>query len=65
VAKKLLYVRVTGTAYNQTFGVVSHELRGLPAGTYHIFEMADGTTVFLNDFGIRSVSIADSPEKLN
>lgn len=63
-AKKLIYVCITGTGMYQDFKAVSHELRGLPADTYHIFEMEDGTTVYMNDFGIRSVTISDDPKKL-
>jgi hypothetical protein len=38
---------------------------GLPSGTYHIFELENGATVYLNDFGIRTVTVADSLDKLN
>lgn len=65
MARKLIYVKITGTAINQTFRAVSHEMRGLPAGTYHIFEMEDGTTVYYNDFGVRTVTVADDPKKLD
>lgn len=65
MAKKLIYVKITGTGINQIFRAVSHEINGLPAGTYHVFELEDGTTVFYNDFGIRSIIIADRLEKLN
>jgi len=63
--KKLLYVRLAGTGINQTFQCLSHELKGLPAGNFHIFEMENGATMYVNDFGIRFVTIADSLEKLN
>jgi hypothetical protein len=63
--KKVIYVRVSGTSINQYFKVLSHEVLGLPAGTYHVFEMENGAKVFLNDFGVRTVTVADDPDKLN
>jgi hypothetical protein len=65
MTKKFIYVKITGTGIFQTFKAVSHELRGLPAGSYHIFVLEDGTEVFYNDFGVRTVVLADNPEKLN
>jgi hypothetical protein len=65
MTKKFIYVKITGTGIFQTFKAVSHELRGLPAGSYHVFELPDGTTIYFNDFGVRSVVVADTPEKLN
>ena len=62
--KKLLYVRISGTGFSQTWKCVSHEVIGYPAGTYHVFKFEDGSIVYLNDFGIRTVTIADAPEKL-
>ena len=64
MAKKVIYVKISGTGINQSFKALSHELQGLPAGTYHIFELEDGTKVYYNDFGIRTVLIADNPDKL-
>jgi len=61
---KVLFVRIVGTAINETFKAREHEVVGFPAGTYHKFQMEDGTTVYFNDFGVRSVTIADSLEKL-
>jgi len=64
MAKKLIYVKIIGTGIMQQFQCVAHSVTGYPAGTYHIFEMPDGSTMYLNDFGIRSVVIADTPDKL-
>lgn len=50
---------------NEVFEVKSHELIANPAGTYHKFVMPNGNEWYLNDFGLRSVIIASSPEKLS
>jgi hypothetical protein len=63
-AKKPIFVKITGTGIVQSFQCMSHDMQGLPAGTYHVFEMADGVKMYLNDFGIRTVLIADDPAKL-
>jgi hypothetical protein len=58
-------VRIVGTGMNEVFEVKSHELIANPAGTYHKFVMPNGNEWYLNDFGLRSVIIASSPEKLS
>lgn len=63
--KSLIYVRIIGTAINETFKAISHEVKAYPSNTYHVFEMENGAVLWFNDFGVRSLSIADSPEALN
>lgn len=50
-----ILVEIKGTGINEEFEALSHEILGLPAGTYHKFEMKNGSTLFVNDFGIRTV----------
>jgi len=59
------FIKVTGTGIHQEFKCKSHEVIGYPAGTYHKFIMPDGTIFLLNDFGIRTVTVADSADKLD
>lgn len=59
------YVKVTGTGIHLDFKCKSHTILANPAGTYHKFVMPDGTVFYLNDFGVRTITIADSPDKLN
>jgi hypothetical protein len=56
--KPLIHVKITGTGVNDEFDAVSHEIVGLPAGTYHKFDFVNGVTAYWNDFGIRCVYIA-------
>jgi len=65
IQKKTIFVRILGQSVHENFQAVSHEIVGLPAGTYHKFEMPNGSTVYYNDFGIRSIVIADSLAGLN
>ena len=58
------FIKVTGTGIHEEFKAKSHEIVALPAGTYHKFVMPDGTIFMLNDFGVRTVTIADSADKL-
>lgn len=62
--QKTIYIKIIGTGIHVEMEAVAHELLGLPAGTYHKMTLKDGTTFLLNDFGIRSVTLADSPEQL-
>lgn len=62
---KRIYVKITGTGLNETFQALSHEMIDMRAATYHLFTMPDGTKVYWNDFGIRTIIIADSIDKLN
>ena len=64
MAKSPIYVKIIGTGINEVFKALSHEIKGLPGGTYHVFEMESGATVFFNDFGIRSVTIGNSLEAI-
>ena len=57
MSKKFIHIRITGTGVNEEFDCVSHELVGLPAGTYHKFTFANGVIAFYNDFGIRCVYV--------
>lgn len=59
-----IYVKITGTGISEEFAALSHEIVGLPAGTYHKFEMPTGAVTYFNDFGVRTVVIADAPEDL-
>lgn len=65
MSKKVFYVRIVGSGLLLTFRATSHEIMGLPAGTYHKFVFENGTTVYFNDFGVRSVQISDTEEGLN
>lgn len=50
---------IRGTGIAQDTECVAHEIVGFPASTYHKFTYADGTVFWLNDFGIRSVTLAN------
>lgn len=65
MAKKPIYVCIKGQGVYEKFRAASHEVIGLAAGTYHKFILEDGTEVWFNDFGLRTVAIADSMAKLN
>jgi hypothetical protein len=52
-----IQVTLTGTGINENFLAMSHEIMGLPAGTYHKFLLEDGTFLYYNDFGLRTVLI--------
>lgn len=54
---KYIHVRVTGTGINDEFDALDHEIVGLAAGTYHKFTLINHIVYYLNDFGVRSVSI--------
>ena len=64
MAKSLIYVKIQGTGIFEKFAARSHGFVANPASTYHRFILEDGTEFLINDFGIRSVTIADSPEAL-
>lgn len=64
-SRKLFYARIVGTGINATLKVTSHELRGLPAGTYHVFTLENGAVLYFNDFGVRTVTIADTLDQLS
>lgn len=64
MADKLRFFRIQGTGFDLRLKAKEYELRGLPAGTYHIFTLPDGTIFRMNDFNVRSVTDADSEEKL-
>lgn len=56
--KKAAYaVEMIGTGVQVNFDVVEHELVGLPATTYHKFTFPNGSVMFYNDFGVKSVTI--------
>jgi hypothetical protein len=65
MAKKLIFVKLSGTGIHEQFRASSHEILGLPAGTYHKFVMENGSTLYVNDFGLRSVVIGDSQEEIS
>ena len=64
-AKKPIHVRITGTGVNEEFDCISHEIVGLPAGTYHKFIFLNGVTALYNDFGIRCLYISTGSLPLN
>jgi hypothetical protein len=61
---KLIYVKIAGTGIYETIVAKSHEILGQEASTYHLFVLENGTRFYLNDFGIRSLTIADSIDDL-
>lgn len=52
-----IHVIIRGQGVSEEFDAVSHRLEGLPGGTYHVFELGKGRTLYYNDFGIRAVQI--------
>jgi len=62
---KVIYVKILGTGIQEQFRALSHEIVGLPAGTYHKFVLENGAMLYINDFGVRFVTIANSFEALN
>ena len=62
---KIFYVRIIGTAISESFKAVSHEVKAYPSNTYHVFGMTNGSMLWFNDFGIRSILFADTPEGLH
>jgi hypothetical protein len=61
---KFLYIRIIGTGVDLQWKALTHRVVANPASTYHVFDMPDGTEYWYNDFGVRTVTVADSPEKL-
>jgi len=52
-----IHVNIQGQGYNSDFEALSHEIMGLPGGTYHVFKISKTRTIYINDFGIRAVQI--------
>jgi hypothetical protein len=52
-----IHVNIQGQGYANEFDAVSHEIMGLPGGTYHVFKISKNRTIYINDFGIRAVQI--------
>lgn len=63
--KKIIYVRITGATYATSLKVVGHRVEAFPSNTYHVFDMENGSTLWLNDFGIQSLVFAADPKDLN
>lgn len=63
--KKRIYIKIIGTGIFEKIEAAEHELVGLPADTFHKITLMDGTIVYYNTFGVRSLSVADSLEKLD
>lgn len=61
----LIYVKIIGQGIFHQIKCVSHSIEAHPASTYHVFIMENGNKVLFNDFGVRTVTIADSLEKLS
>ena len=57
MTKMKIHVIMRGQGVSEEFDAVSHKIEGYPGGTYHIFDMGGGRTMFFNDFGIRVVQI--------
>ena len=55
--KMKIHVTMRGQGINEDFDAISHEIKGYPGGTYHVFELANGRLLYYNDFGIRVVQI--------
>jgi hypothetical protein len=60
-----IYIKILGTGIYERIKAVDYELIGLPADTFHKITLMDGTVCYYNTFGVRSLSIADAPEKLD
>ena len=65
MARKLIYVKIIGQGIMERVKCVAYEVEAHPATTYHVFTLENGATVKYNDFGVRSLTLADSPEKLD
>jgi len=63
--RKESYCRICGTGIDQTLRIFSHEVKSYPSNTYHIFELSNGAVLWLNDFGVKTLTFADSVDKLN
>lgn len=63
--RKFIYVHIIGQGINKCLKCYSHEVKAYPANTYHVFEMPNGAFLWMNDFGIQSILVADSQEKLH
>ena len=59
--KNKIKITIAGQGIAAEFFAVSHEIMGLPAGTYHKFELEGGATLLYNDFGIRQLRIEKLP----
>lgn len=55
--KMKIHVVMVGQGLREEFDAISHEIKGYPGGTYHVFEVGQGRTLFYNDFGVRLVQI--------
>jgi hypothetical protein len=61
---KSIYIKIVGQGVHEMLIAAEHEIVGLPADTFHKITLMDGTICYYNTFGIRSFSVADSPDKL-
>lgn len=51
-------VRISGgTSLTELHNVKMYELLDLKGGVYHKFTLEDGSLLYLNDFGIRSIHV--------
>lgn len=55
--KMKIHVVMLGQGMREEFDALSHEIKGFPGGTYHVFDVGHGRTLFYNDFGMRLVQI--------
>lgn len=64
---KTIFIKIVGSSMvgPQYIEAAEHELVGLPADTFHKITLKNGTVLYFNNFGVRSVVIADNREKLD
>jgi len=55
--KEKLKVTIMGTGIAEVFECLTHQMIDNQASTYHKFTFADGHSVYMNDFGFRTVRI--------
>lgn len=63
--KGFIFVRLIGTGVDTRFKAITHDIIGMPADTYHKFTLEDGSVVYYNGYGVRTITIADTADGLN
>jgi len=63
--KSAIYIKIMGTGIHERIEAASHEIVGMPADTFHKITLMNGTIVYYSSFGIRCLTIADSPVDLD
>jgi hypothetical protein len=54
----------SGTSVSNLENVLNYELLDLKAGVYHKFSLEDGSVLYVNDFGIRSIQVMPTGTKV-